>query len=118
MKLLGFQIPNFTFPRVANDKLFDHVAMLANTAERAGFDSVWVMDHFYQLPSIGPRTEPMLEGYAILAGIAVRTESANRHPRDRRDVPQSSISGENGHDARHRVIRQGDPGNRRSLERG
>jgi hypothetical protein len=38
MKLLGFQIPNYTFPGVAKDKLFDHVAMLTNTAERAGFD--------------------------------------------------------------------------------
>jgi F420-dependent oxidoreductase-like protein len=74
MKLLGFQIPNYTFPGVTNDKLFDHVAMLANTAERGGFDSVWVMDHFYQLPNIGPRTDPMLEGYATLAGIAARTK--------------------------------------------
>jgi F420-dependent oxidoreductase-like protein len=74
MKLLGFQIPNYTFPGVTNDKLFDHVVMLATTAERAGFDSVWVMDHFYQLPNIGPRTEPMLEGYATLAGIAARTK--------------------------------------------
>jgi F420-dependent oxidoreductase-like protein len=74
MKLLGFQIPNFTFPGVTNDKLFDHVAMLAGTAEKASFDSVWVMDHFYQLPSIGPRTDPMLEGYTVLAGIAARTK--------------------------------------------
>src|SRR5438270_5004605 len=74
MKLLGFQIPNFTFPGVANDRLFDHVAMLGTTAERAGFDSVWVMDHFYQLPNIGPRTDPMLEGYTTLAGIAARTK--------------------------------------------
>jgi len=74
MKLLGFQIPNYTFPGVTNDKLFDHVVMLASTAEKAGFDSVWVMDHFYQLPNIGPRTEPMLEGYAALAGIAARTK--------------------------------------------
>jgi F420-dependent oxidoreductase-like protein len=73
MKMLGFQIPNYTFPGVTDDKLFDHVVMLATTAERAGFDSVWVMDHFYQLPNIGPRTEPMLEGYATLAGIAART---------------------------------------------
>jgi F420-dependent oxidoreductase-like protein len=73
MKLLGFQIPNYTFPGVTDDKLFDHVAMLANTAERAGFDSVFVMDHFHQLPNIGPRTEPMLEGYTVLAGIAART---------------------------------------------
>jgi len=74
MKLLGFQIPNYTFPGVTNDKLFEHVVMLASTAEKAGFDSVWVMDHFYQLPNIGPRTDPMLEGYAILAGIAARTK--------------------------------------------
>jgi F420-dependent oxidoreductase-like protein len=73
MKMLGFQIPNFTFAGVTNDKLFDHVAMLANTAEQAGFDSVFVMDHFYQLPIIGPRTDPMLEGYTVLAGIAART---------------------------------------------
>src|ERR1700693_3385353 len=74
MKLLGFQIPNYTFPGVTNDKLFDHVVMLASAAEKAGFDSVGVMDHFYQLPNIGPRTEPMLEGYATLAGIAARTK--------------------------------------------
>src|SRR2546426_1075967 len=38
MKFLGFQTPNYTFPGVTNDRLFDHVAMLANTAERAGVD--------------------------------------------------------------------------------
>ena len=75
MKLLGFQIPNFTFPGVSDDRLFDHVAMLANTAETAGFDSVFVMDHFYQLPNIGPRTDPMLEGYTVLAGMAARTKN-------------------------------------------
>ncbi len=74
MKLLGFQIPNYTFPGVTNDKLFDHVVMLAATAERAGFDSVFVMDHFYQLPNIGPQSEPMMEGYTLLAGIAARTK--------------------------------------------
>src|SRR5437899_2786865 len=73
MKLLGFQIPNFTYPGVSNDRLFDHVAGLATTAERAGFDSVFVMDHFYQLPNIGPRTDPMLEAYSVLSGIAART---------------------------------------------
>jgi len=75
MKLLGFQIPNYTFPGVTDVKLFDHVAMLASTAEQAGFDSVFVMDHFYQLPNIGPRTDPMLEGYTVLAGIAARTKN-------------------------------------------
>lgn len=73
MKLLGFQIPNYTFHGVSNDRLFEHVAMLANTAESAGFDSVFVMDHFYQLPLIGPGSDPMLEGYTVLAGLAART---------------------------------------------
>jgi F420-dependent oxidoreductase-like protein len=73
VKMLGLQIPNFTFPGVKNDGLFEHIAMLATTAEGAGFDSVFVMDHFYQLPNIGPRTDPMLEGYALLSGLAART---------------------------------------------
>jgi F420-dependent oxidoreductase-like protein len=73
MRLLGFQIPNFNYPGISNDRLFDHVAGLATTAERAGFDSVFVMDHFYQLPNIGPRTDPMLEAYSVLSGIAART---------------------------------------------
>lgn len=73
MKLLGLQIPNYTFPGVTDDRLFEHVAMLATTAEDAGFDSVWVMDHFYQLPNIGPGSDPMLEGYTVLAGLAART---------------------------------------------
>src|SRR5260370_16948078 len=76
MKLLGFQIPNFTFPGVTDDKLFDHVVMLAKTAEQSGFDSVFVMDHLYQIPVVGPRTDPMLEGYTVLPGIAPRTRNA------------------------------------------
>jgi F420-dependent oxidoreductase-like protein len=73
MKLLGFQIPNFTFPGVSNDRLFEHIVTLAITAEHAGFDAVFVMDHFTQLPNIGPGTDPMLEAYTALGGIAART---------------------------------------------
>src|SRR5437762_12932419 len=78
MKLLGFQIPNFTFPGIPNDRLFDHVAKLATTAERSGFDAVFVMDHFYQLPNIGPRTDPMREGHTALAGIPPRPTTIRR----------------------------------------
>ncbi len=73
LKMLGLQIPNFTFPGVKDDALFDYIARLAMTAERSGFDSVFVMDHFYQLPNIGPRTDAMLEGYALLSALAART---------------------------------------------
>jgi F420-dependent oxidoreductase-like protein len=69
----GLQIPNFTFPGVADGELFEKVAQIAVTAEESGFDSVWVMDHFYQIPSVGPRTDPMLEAYTLLGAIAART---------------------------------------------
>ncbi|MGO9963234.1 MAG: LLM class F420-dependent oxidoreductase [Acidimicrobiales bacterium] len=70
----GLQIPNFTFPGVADGELFARIAQIAVTAEESGFDSVWVMDHFYQIPGVGPRTDPMLEAYTLLGAIAARTE--------------------------------------------
>jgi F420-dependent oxidoreductase-like protein len=75
---LGLQIPIFTFPNVPDAALFGQVAAIAATAERAGFDSVWVMDHFYQLAAAGrPPEDPMLEAYTLLAAIAARTERVN-----------------------------------------
>jgi F420-dependent oxidoreductase-like protein len=72
----GLQIPNFTFPGVADGELFARIAQIAVAAEESGFDSVWVMDHFYQIPGVGPRTDPMLEAYTLLGAIAARTERA------------------------------------------
>lgn len=74
MTRLGFQIPNFTFPGVPDDRLFERVVTMARAAEDAGFDTVLVMDHFYQLPLLGPPDAPMLEGYATLCALAARTE--------------------------------------------
>jgi F420-dependent oxidoreductase-like protein len=53
--------------------LFEHVAGLVTTAEEAGFDSVWVMDHFFQLPPLGGPDQPMLEAYTLLGALAART---------------------------------------------
>src|SRR5256884_1385462 len=69
----GFHMPNFTFPGVPPDKLFDRVVENAKAAESAGFDLVTVMDHFYQIRGVGPETAPMLEAYTTLAGIAAQT---------------------------------------------
>jgi F420-dependent oxidoreductase-like protein len=69
----GFHMPNYTFPGVAPDRLFDRVAADAQAAERAGFDLVTVMDHFYQIRGIGPETEPMLEAYTTLSALATKT---------------------------------------------
>lgn len=69
----GYHMPNFSFEDGRRERLFDHVAGLAQAAESAGFDLVTVMDHFYQIRGVGPETEPMLEAYTALGGIAART---------------------------------------------
>ncbi len=74
MTKLGYQIPNFNYPDVERADLFESVAAAAGAAEAAGADTVFVMDHFYQLPMLGPPENWMLECYTLLAGVAARTE--------------------------------------------
>jgi F420-dependent oxidoreductase-like protein len=69
----GFHMPNFTFPGTADQELFDRVVQNAQAAERAGFDLVTVMDHFYQIGGIGPESDPMLEAYTTLSALAAGT---------------------------------------------
>jgi len=66
-------MPNYTFPGVPDEELFDHVVEQAKAAEAAGFDLVTVMDHFYQIRGVGPETAPMLEAYTVLAALATQT---------------------------------------------
>ena len=73
---LGLQIPSFAYPSVPDGQLFERVAAIAVAAEESGFDSVWVMDHLYQIRGVGPPTDPMLEAYTVLGGLAARTERA------------------------------------------
>lgn len=70
---LGLQIPNFSYG-TGVDKLFPTVVAQAQEAEAAGFDSVFVMDHFYQLPMLGDPDQPMLEAYTALGALATATE--------------------------------------------
>ena len=72
MTTYGLQLPKFTFP-VPDDRLFDHVATMATAADDSGFTSLWVMDHFYQLPGLGGADDKMLEGYTLLGALAART---------------------------------------------
>jgi F420-dependent oxidoreductase-like protein len=67
----GLQIPNFTTD--APGGLFEDVVAMAAAAEDSGFDSVWVMDHFYQLPPMGGPAAPMLDSYTLLGALAART---------------------------------------------
>src|SRR4051812_7783349 len=71
---IGLQIPNFTYPDTTPATLFERVAAIATTAEASGFDTVMVMDHFYQLPHLGPPEYEMLEAYTLLGALAARTE--------------------------------------------
>jgi F420-dependent oxidoreductase-like protein len=73
MTKLGYQIPNFTYPGVGPGELFDVIAAQAAAADGAGFDTVLLMDHFYQLPHIGPPDHYMLECYTTLAALARET---------------------------------------------
>jgi F420-dependent oxidoreductase-like protein len=70
---LGLQIPNFSYGTGVAE-LFPTVIAQAQEADAAGFDSVFVMDHFYQLPGVGTPDQPMLEAYTALGGLATATQ--------------------------------------------
>jgi F420-dependent oxidoreductase-like protein len=75
MTRLGYQIPNFTYPNTGPADLFGMIAGQAIEADGAGFDTVLVMDHFYQLPMLGAPDDYMLECYTLLAGLARETST-------------------------------------------
>jgi F420-dependent oxidoreductase-like protein len=51
------------------------LSRLARRADEAGFDSLWTMDHFFQIPITGqPPEAPLLEAYAVLAFLAAATQ--------------------------------------------
>jgi F420-dependent oxidoreductase-like protein len=73
---LGLQLPSFTYPG-GTAELRPRLTEIAQAAEAAGFESLWVMDHLFQLPpdtGWGGPEEPMLEAYATLGYLAGVTE--------------------------------------------
>ncbi|SKF31164.1 Possible luciferase-like oxidoreductase [Mycobacteroides abscessus subsp. massiliense] len=71
---LGYQIPNFSYGTGVAE-LFPTVVKQVRDAEASGFDTVFVMDHFYQLPMIGTPDQPMLEAYTALGALASATST-------------------------------------------
>ncbi|MEO6888672.1 MAG: LLM class F420-dependent oxidoreductase [Ktedonobacteraceae bacterium] len=69
---VGLQVPSFTWPN-GQSELGDTFALIAERAERAGFYSMWVMDHFFQIRMVGPAEHEMLEGWSALAFAAGHT---------------------------------------------
>jgi F420-dependent oxidoreductase-like protein len=72
---IGLQIPSFTWPD-GPAGIGPKLAEIGKTADEAGFASLWVMDHFFQIEYVGPAEDPMLEGYNALSYLAGVTERA------------------------------------------
>ena len=72
---LGVQIPDFTVPG-GPARLGADLAAVARTADDAGFGFIAVMDHFFQIGSIGPPEREMLEAYTTLGYVAGVTSRA------------------------------------------
>ena len=67
---IGLQIPSFTFPE-GPAKLGEKLGEIARNVDEAGFASLWVMDHFFQIGRwLGPPENEMLEGYSTLSYLA------------------------------------------------
>ncbi|MGH2759942.1 MAG: LLM class F420-dependent oxidoreductase [Actinomycetota bacterium] len=79
MVRFGLQIPWFSW-RGSPDNDGQVLADVARTAEEAGFHSLWVMDHFFQLPGIGHAEMDMLESYTTLGYLAGVTERITLGP--------------------------------------
>ncbi|HSI99666.1 MAG TPA: LLM class F420-dependent oxidoreductase [Patescibacteria group bacterium] len=71
----GLQINQFTWPGGAA-AIGPTLARVSRTADEVGFDSIWVMDHFFQIRQNGPPEAPMLEGQTALGFLAAHTERA------------------------------------------
>jgi len=72
---LGLQISSFTWPG-GTAEIGPTLARIVRTADDVGFDSIWVMDHFFQIRGVGPVTDPMLEGYTTLGFMAASSQRA------------------------------------------
>lgn len=69
---IGLQVPSFTWPG-GPEAIAPTLSRIGQAAEEAGFASLWVMDHFFQIEMIGKIDEPMLEGYSALNFLAAVT---------------------------------------------
>lgn len=72
---IGLQIPDFSTPR-GPERLGPELATVARTADDAGFEYIAVMDHFFQIPAVGPAEREMLEAYTTLGYLAACTSRA------------------------------------------
>jgi F420-dependent oxidoreductase-like protein len=71
----GIQISSFSWPG-GTEAIGPTLGRIAAQADEVGFDSIWVMDHFFQIRGAGRPEEPMLEGWTTLGYLAALTKRA------------------------------------------
>ena len=71
----GLQLSSFTWPG-GPEAIGPTLARTVRAADDAGFDSIWVMDHFFQIRGVGRPEEPMLEGWTALGFMAAHSTRA------------------------------------------
>jgi F420-dependent oxidoreductase-like protein len=72
---IGLQIDSFTWPG-GPEAIGPTLARIVREADDVGFDSIWVMDHFFQIRGVGRPEEPMLEGMTTLGFMAAHSRRA------------------------------------------
>jgi F420-dependent oxidoreductase-like protein len=73
---IGLQIIEFNWPG-SPQNIGSTLANIARTADDAGFASLWVMDHFFQMGGgYGQPEDPMLEGYVAATHLAAHSRKA------------------------------------------
>jgi F420-dependent oxidoreductase-like protein len=72
---LGLQINSFSWPG-GPEAIAPTLARIVRQADDVGFDSIWVMDHFFQIRGVGKAEEPMLEGMTALGFMAAHSQRA------------------------------------------
>ena len=71
----GLQIYSFTWPG-GPAAIGPTLARAVRTADDVGFDSIWVMDHFWQIGGPDSELQPMLEGWTALGFMAAHSQRA------------------------------------------
>jgi F420-dependent oxidoreductase-like protein len=74
MTTYGLQLPDFAWITSDPAGTTAKLRQCAAAAESSGYSSLWVMDHFFQLPQLGGATSPMIEAYTLLGLLAGMTE--------------------------------------------
>ncbi len=70
---VGLHVSSFDWPG-GRERLGGQLRAIAASAESAGVDQLWVMDHLRQIPQIGAAWADLPEPYTTLAWMAATTE--------------------------------------------